>query len=640
MGSFSWKKIREKVESFSSRERGIFGLSGMITAIVLIAIFAIVLILLGSLDDIVRWLAGEMNIARLLIHIPPLAGYPGGPAEGATVGNGVLVASDVAGRLYGLFQTIGSALMVVAFVVIGMSFVFEQFNVLQQGQAQQLLSESVLVLILLFIFPWLFNAGAVALNSIDKDMVMNVEEGQLIGAGNTQGGIHGPVPDSDTGYQAMVGDVAAAAGEVPSGFQLTTMPSLPLGEIPDPSAIIVALATASVSFMALFTAFAVGAFKLMATAALAAAFPLILVLRLIPPLRQLSQQLTNAVIGIMMASLVGAIFFRTGWEILQLGGFSHHSGMVWVMGVGTLFAAAGAMTITTRTLYGVTRMLAGGVGRGAAATVGGMVAAAGGAATAGGASAVGAGRTVAASGQNLSKGEMGKTIAGAGGRGMLQGGMGRGGVGSGHAAGEQHALQKLGEAGPEAGQMTQTGHHARQAANQELATYRSLRESGHITDAQAEGMAQGGKRNVEVLDSGRMSNADATDFHAHGQIARGERESYNPDVDREAVQTQVEPRESKAFMKEVDNHLAQDPSVSDRERYAVMHSIHEGSLQPEGKNSTIPDRAESLEPTGERIDTSRQGTLENYAGEESESGEESEPSYETLGYMDWGGQRR
>lgn len=356
-GKKSWLRpsARSKCEL---GERGFFGLGALASIGVMIAIsLAVGTAIALALPYITETLAEGLNLGPLLIHIPEMQGTFWATSSPVSEPSGIFYMSKVMGDLYGTIMTISFAVLLIAFVLVGLFYALEQFRVVGEGTASTILSESVFIIILIFIFPLLFNGAAAMINGIDEGIIMHHVDDE----GNV------------TTYDAMVVDVARYAGTVP-GLLEKEMGGIPLiGDIPNMmSKAITVLITSSVSLIAIFTAFATGVFKVLAIAVLAAAFPLILALRLIPFTRSVSTRLTGAFIGLLLASIVMALFFRVAWGVLEYGGLGEV--MLWALGCGTLIAVTAAFTITAPALSGMATAIGHTIGRGVAAPTAGLIA--------------------------------------------------------------------------------------------------------------------------------------------------------------------------------------------------------------------------------------------------------------------------
>lgn len=514
-----------------SDERGLLG--GFMTAAAIIAVFAAVLAIIGGFELIMKAIAGGLKLGKLLIHIPPFNptnfSFVTIPKEGIKTG-GVFYASTVMSKLYPLFVTAAFAVLTVAFVVIGLSYGLESFNIVSPSTSEKLLSESVLVLILIFLFPWIYNIGAMALNTLNQNMIMH--------AGNV-------------GYQNMVASVAGDAADFPALLAKSNLPVL--GWLPahaDPTKALTALVCASATFMSLLIALATGVFKVLATGAFATAFPLILTLRLIPVTRDVADRIISGVIGLMLTSTIIALFFRFGWGILD----NMSSGIMhWAVAVAILMTAAGAMTIATPVLSGMSAEISGTLGRSTAGAIAGYVAM-GTTAGLGGAAAgtMAGGRILAgkATGSGAASAMGGreafKTVGRAALKGTARGAPGKdvaASMGAGLGAGREEATKGMAGAIPARGDVEVT--HS--SINSQMSNVTSERLKG-LSDGAKQKLVAKGK---SIADRGidKLSDERVLDAYGRHLAADGKMESYSPKHDREALRESVSPDEIREGLK-------------------------------------------------------------------------------------------
>lgn len=556
-------------------ERGFFGLGALASIAVMIAIaLAVGTAIALALPYITETLAEGLNLGPLLIHIPVMEGGTFWTASSsAPEASGIFYMSAVMGELYETMMTISFAVLLIAFVLVGLFYALEQFRVVGEGTASTILSESVFVIILIFIFPLLFNGAAIMINGIDEGIIMHHVDDEGI-----------------TTYDAMVVDVARYAGTVP-GLLEKEIRGIPLiGDIPNMmSKAITVLITSSVSLIAIFTAFATGVFKVLAIAVLAAAFPLILVLRLIPFTRSVSTRLTGAFIGLLLASIVMALFFRVAWGVLEYGGLGDV--MVWALGCGTLIAVTAAFTITAPALSGMAAAIGHTIGRGVAAPTAGLIA--GGVTT--GLAMVPAGGMAAGMAMRT-PGVGARGVLGATGRGMGAGALAGGpakepfgafsaGIGVGRSGGTERYLAGRMGLKDDIQKTTNTFIHGKgmgekmenfEVARADLAkdptAYRDARESGGEVAS-----------NIDKW-------GDNEAYDAFGRADKGA--AYDPKVHRKIYQaSDLKPYEIKQGAKLAHSKMAGDPRYGPDGANLAMKFIHDGKV-------VYPSKAAKLKGNG------------------------------------------
>jgi hypothetical protein len=363
------RKGRPRSRSPAGRRAGRLGERGLFDAPVLILFYisllmAISTALLVGTPYIFRYIFGGLHLDVLLVHVPGMAGHPlyehtltTGliPAGGLPIVEGV---SETMGSLYGVFLTIALVAFIAALIFVGITYASEQFGLVSRGTAFQLLSESGLILILLFIFPFIYNGAAAVLNGLNEQVILHaVQNGRTVGAGE------------------MIGKVAEASTTfgVTSGVLRVTQ-AIPGVNFVD---LIAFLIQATATFSAMFSVLVVGVMRLLLFGVVAGAFPLFLVLRLIPPLRSIASSISGSIVGLLAGSMVVSILIRVAWGVLSKGLGSVET---WAIGCGTLIASSMLLLSFTTAFGGLARAIQKGMVGPASAVMGGIIAAGGGAA--------------------------------------------------------------------------------------------------------------------------------------------------------------------------------------------------------------------------------------------------------------------
>ncbi|MEM3452669.1 MAG: hypothetical protein QW835_03470 [Candidatus Hadarchaeum sp.] len=353
----------------SRADRKLFGSSSQRGALSWAMIIAFLVALLlafgGAIVEGFKWifqnvLIPGINFAPLMVHIPGIAKQPffnetvrASPLVPADLPS-VFAVSNAMGEIYGSFQLIALVGFIVALIIIGITYVSEQFSFVSRGTAFQLLSESGLVLILLFLFPLIFNGAAAILNGLNQEVILKVP-------GKTAGEVIKKVADASATF-----GVTGFTHWIP-GVNLVDM--------------IFMIMQATATFAALFSLFVTGVMRLVFIGILAGAFPLILIFRLIPPLRGIAVQLQGALVGLLVGTILIAIMFRVSYGIIDKGELNQI--MTWVIGVGSLLTASFLMFAFASGFGGIGKMIQRGITGPTAGVMGGTIAMAGGLATGG-----------------------------------------------------------------------------------------------------------------------------------------------------------------------------------------------------------------------------------------------------------------
>lgn len=293
-------------------------------SLILIPILIGVAMLIGVFaPEILSWVIGQMGgesgLYFYLISLPYIQPIPeqtasfeqgGLPIQAYQVGH-------VAYSLYGTMQTIAFFLFTIALVVAALVFAFESFRVVGHGTAVNILTSSFFTLVMLFLFPTVWNACAGLINYLthpyshvilEPGMLQDVARkmAEFSGGGFTWEGAKNALAQLFLGVFFLV-----------LGFAVTV----------------------SVAVMGLLRVFFIGAVCVL--------MPIMLVLRLIPQIQRIADTFIEVCIGLSVASLVAAVFFRFGYHILY--GIAGEPGWVGfsavIAAIGTVLAAAMMPTI-------------------------------------------------------------------------------------------------------------------------------------------------------------------------------------------------------------------------------------------------------------------------------------------------------
>jgi hypothetical protein len=354
-------------------ESGFFGVDA---AIMIAFIVILISMLIVAIPGIITWFvsafAQSLEFPVLLVHVPGIAGQPLYDAtvvsEIGSLNSGITgAASSTMEVLYPKMQLVAFVAFIIAAIVVGITYVSEQFNLVSKGTAFQLLSESGLILVLLFIFPIIYNAAAAAVNGLNQCWIL-------------------PVPASEnaasqTASQVINTVAGSSAPNVEIGWANFGAALLPGVNVLNVGPVLLAIVEAVGSLGVIFMAFLTGVGRLLLTAVLVSIFPLFLVFRLIPPLRRIATETQGALIGLMVGTIVVSLIMRVTYGILVGPGIPKI--MLWALGCGALALAAVMMYQFTQTFRGAGRALstaggAMGAVAGGAVTMGAGVAAAAG----------------------------------------------------------------------------------------------------------------------------------------------------------------------------------------------------------------------------------------------------------------------
>ena len=371
----SWAELaRKKANEVVCRLKSNRALLG-VDAGILIAFFTITMlviylatpVIMSTLFDII--IGGPEGIYSYLLELP-LISTPG--SSGGTLGQQLGVPITY---VFGIMRTIALAMFAIVLIIAAICYVLENFRIMNEGTASNIIMNSVFTLILIFACQPVYNAVAGAINLFVGWPSVG-GSGLLISSGNI--------------IDVIVGYGTGGIGTIP-------LPNL------DPftgfffSGILIML-VASLLMLTLV----MGITRLFFVGVLAAVLPILLVLRLIPLTKHFADTLIQDLVGFMFASIMASIILLFGYQILITTSLSPLTQIL--IAIITLFAAAYMSTVFVGKF--------GALGMSAANMVGGAVSTATGAAMgmAGGAlfgGGVGmASRLGGLAGKGLSKTEM------------------------------------------------------------------------------------------------------------------------------------------------------------------------------------------------------------------------------------------
>jgi len=364
------KKLQKTADRIKSK-RALLGVdAGILIAFFTITMLVIYLaapIIMSTLFDII--IGGPQGIYSYLIELPLIAEPPN---TGGTIGQQLGIPMV---RVFGLMQTIALAMFAVVLIVAAICYALENFRVVSEGTAANIIMNSVFTLILIFACQYIYNAAAGAIN---------------IFTGWPDVGGSGLLIPSNNAIDILVGYATGGIGTVP-------LPNL------DPftgfffSGILIML-VASILMLTLV----MGITRLFFTGVLAAVLPLLLVLRLIPFTKHFADTLIQDLIGFMFASIMASIVLLFGYQILISTSLNPLTQIL--IAIITLFAAA-YMSTTFAGKFGALGMSAANVIGGAVSSAAGAAMGLAGGALLGGGAGM-ASRLSSLRGKGLSKTEM------------------------------------------------------------------------------------------------------------------------------------------------------------------------------------------------------------------------------------------
>ncbi|MDR0471165.1 MAG: hypothetical protein LBH79_05525, partial [Nitrososphaerota archaeon] len=371
----SWAELaRKKANEVVCRLKSNRALLG-VDAGILIAFFTITMlviylatpVIMSTLFDII--IGGPEGIYSYLLELP-LISTPS--SSGGTLGQQLGVPITY---VFGIMRTIALAMFAIVLIIAAICYVLENFRIMNEGTASNIIMNSVFTLILIFACQPVYNAVASAINLFVGWPGIG-GSGLLISSGNI--------------IDVIVGYGTGGIGTIP-------LPNL------DPftgfffSGILIML-VASLLMLTLV----MGITRLFFVGVLAAVLPILLVLRLIPLTKHFADTLIQDLIGFMFASIMASIILLFGYQILMTTSLGHLTQIL--IAIITLFAAAYMSTVFVGKFGALGMSAANMVGGAVSTATGAAMGMAGGALLGGGAGM--ASRLGGLAGKGLSKTEM------------------------------------------------------------------------------------------------------------------------------------------------------------------------------------------------------------------------------------------
>jgi hypothetical protein len=254
----------------------------------------------SSFAYLIDSLGGEHGIYFFLVYVPVVAD----PASSSIVAASGISTDTVGLAIQSVFasvQNISLVFYVFVLTFAGLSYAFESIRIMKEGTASTILSESLITLVLMFVVLPIYNITASMIN------VITAPNSNLI---LRQGDIMGII--KSTISPPAVDPAQTVLSSIMSVFVFI------------------------LDLLALVSIAVFGALRIFFVGALVAMLPLLLVLRLLPLTRNPTNSLIEMLVGLMLSSLMAAIFLRFGFEVSsQWGGL-----LSTLAGFGTLVSAS------------------------------------------------------------------------------------------------------------------------------------------------------------------------------------------------------------------------------------------------------------------------------------------------------------
>jgi hypothetical protein len=245
-------------------------------------------------------LGGEHGIYFFLVYLPVVSD----PASSSIIASNIGGSDTVGLAIQSVFasvQNISLVFYVFVLTFASLSYAFESIRIMKEGTSSTILSDSLVTLVLMFVALPIYNTAASMINIITvPDSGLILRHGDIIGI--IKSTISPPAVD-------------------PAQTVLSS---------------IMSVFVFILDLLALVSIAVFGALRIFFVGALVAMLPLLLVLRLLPLTRNPANSLIEMLVGLMLSSLMAAIFLRFGFEVSsQWGGL-----LSTLAGFGTLVSAS------------------------------------------------------------------------------------------------------------------------------------------------------------------------------------------------------------------------------------------------------------------------------------------------------------
>jgi len=240
---------------------------------------------------------GEQGVYFFLIEIP----------TADTNSPGTMTTPIV--NVFDLLRNVALVFFAVVLVIAGLYYALESFRLVSEGTAASIVTGSVFTALMIYLFLPIYNVAAGLINTLtspDQELILALDMIQHLMEWAVR-----PPPSSNWADQTVAFFMSV--------FFL----------------VMVAVTLISIAILGILRIFFLGA--------IAAMMPIILVLRLIPLTRRISESFIDMLIGLMISSLIASIFIRFGYEVLNAGSFTGLAASV--VAWGTLIAAAMMPTV-------------------------------------------------------------------------------------------------------------------------------------------------------------------------------------------------------------------------------------------------------------------------------------------------------
>ncbi len=249
----------------------VFGLSAaLLTVIAIVAIIALIGLSIGIVNSIGN------TFVDVAIAIPRFES-----ADNANL------------NLYSFFRDTSFYILAMAITLAGISLMLEEFNLLSKSTASNIISKSMIIVILLFIFPIIWDNVAYVIEEFSK-YILSPED---------------PSKTNEKVRFLWANISAISMPSIPDPFELLDPSKLSERIFVD---VFMSVFKSVIALVLMVSLYIVGTIRIVLTAVLAIGLPIILMLSLIPFLRRISDTLLNTLIGLSIAPILSSLTVAAG----------------------------------------------------------------------------------------------------------------------------------------------------------------------------------------------------------------------------------------------------------------------------------------------------------------------------------------
>ncbi len=249
----------------------VFGLSaGLLTVIAIVAIIALIGLSIGIVNNIGN------TFVDVAIAMPRFES-----ADNANL------------NLYSFFRDTSFYILAMAITLAGISLMLEEFNLLSKSTASSIISKSMIIVILLFIFPIIWDNVAYVIEEFSK-YILSPED---------------PSRANEKVRFLWANISAISMPSIPDPFELLDPSKLSERIFVD---VFMSVFKSVIALVLMLSLYIVGTIRIVLTAVLAIGLPIILMLSLIPFLRRISDTLLNTLIGLSIAPILSSLTVAAG----------------------------------------------------------------------------------------------------------------------------------------------------------------------------------------------------------------------------------------------------------------------------------------------------------------------------------------